>query len=180
MPTFRSPGAATATLHLFAPRTSPSARSVEDLLLYTTPALPPGWVAPPALVGLLVLFSGQLYLGSYAGSVEVCRLLGVPCGTDDGDRNGGVFGPAPVTFFSRLFREIRHRDKDISKSHMGRILDGDVLLPGDFISQPGGEPCSACQVCPDPECHLEAKKPVGRTGDYCSPEVRVEEGEQRR
>ena len=76
-----------ATLHLFGPRTSLEMRPVEDLTLYTTPQLPPGWVAPRSISLLLMLFSGQLYLSSYEDYVGVHRLLGMP--HPEEDRVGG-------------------------------------------------------------------------------------------
>jgi len=71
-------GRTAARLHLFAPRTCLATRSAEDLLLYTTPALPAGWRAPQTLVLMLLLFAGQLYLRTYNDYVDMCQLLGAP------------------------------------------------------------------------------------------------------
>ena len=132
LPIFHAGGAA-ATLHLFAPRTSLATRSVEDLALYTTPALPPGWVAPRMLVLVLLLFSGQLYLTSYADYVEMCKLLGVPHCHEEGEgEESREFGPAHISFFLGLVGRIRHHCTDISKTDIGRILEGDVLSPDTF------------------------------------------------
>lgn len=51
-----------AVLHLYAPRTNLSHRTLEDLTMCTTPGLPAGWTAPRRLVRLLNLFAGQLFL----------------------------------------------------------------------------------------------------------------------
>src|SRR4051812_32231807 len=82
MPTFGA-NETVATPHLFAPRTSLSMRPAEGLTLYTTPELPPGWAAPRSVSLLLLLFAGQLYLGSYEDYVGVCGLLGVPHREED-------------------------------------------------------------------------------------------------
>jgi hypothetical protein len=147
MPTFRAGGTA-ATLHLFAPRTSLATRSADDLLLYMTPPLLPGWRAPRALLLTLRLFAGQLYLRSYDEYVSMCRLLGVPChaDTDGGESSSGAkeqeeedayaFGPAAVPFFLALFKRIRHPAADFSTTDLGHIFAGDVLLPPAAFSGP--------------------------------------------
>ncbi|KAL8366668.1 hypothetical protein RB595_010505 [Gaeumannomyces hyphopodioides] len=138
MPTFRS-GSTATTLHLFVPRTSLTTRSAEDLLLYTTPATPPGWRAPRTLILTLLLFAGQLYLRTYDDYVETCRLLGVPYRTgaeDDEGQTGnvktGAFGPDAVPFFLGLFERIRHPSVDLSCTDIGHVLAGDVLRPSYF------------------------------------------------
>lgn len=140
----------TATLHLFAPRTSLATRSAESLTLYTTPALPPGWAPPRLPILLLLLFAGQLYLGSYASYVEMCQLLGAPYRihdlTEDGKSqgegagrpgSGGEEGTAAfrnvlAPFFSMLVGQIRHDCAHISNTDLGCILMGDVLPPSEF------------------------------------------------
>jgi len=140
LPTIRA-GTAAITLHLFAPRISLSTRSIEDLTLYATPELPPGWAPPPLLVSLLVLFAGQLYFRSYADYVETCQSLGVAhrLVEDDGDGgeagpsrdagSSGVFAANPVPFVLALVGQIRREFMDISKTDIGRVLAGDVLPP---------------------------------------------------
>jgi len=143
MPTMYA-GPTAATLHLFAPRTSREGPMAEHLRLYTIPALRPGWTAPPTLVQLLILFSGQLYLGSHADFDSMCRLLGVSNNSSDaasrehvqiGDssrghckENASSDSPAGdgtlIPFFRVLFEQIRHHHADISDTHMGRILRG--------------------------------------------------------
>jgi len=145
MPIFRAGGIA-ATLHLFAPRTSLATRSAEDLLLYTTPPLIPGWRAPRALMLTLLLFAGQLYLRSYDEYIGMCRLLGVPYHASINDeeslsgakeeKEAHVFEPAAVHFFLALFQQIRHPSADISRTDLGHILAGDVLLPPSAFSGP--------------------------------------------
>ncbi|KAL8381990.1 hypothetical protein RB595_005988 [Gaeumannomyces hyphopodioides] len=142
MPIFKAGGTA-ATLHLFAPRTSLATRSVQDLLLYATPAPPVGWQAPHrTLVLTLLLFAGQLYLRTYDDYVDMCRLLGAPyrTGANNDEEGGqirdddekGVFGPAAVPFFLGLFERIRYPSADISNTDVGVILGGNVLPPSAF------------------------------------------------
>jgi len=106
MPAFRA-GRTAARLHLFAPRTCLATRSAEDLLLYTTPALPTGWRAPQTLVLMLLLFAGQLYLRTYNDYVDMCQLLGAPYRTGaardeeegpTGDELEVYWNPTPFCF----------------------------------------------------------------------------------
>jgi hypothetical protein len=138
MPVF-SAGGTVATLHLFAPRTCLTTRSVEDLLLYAMPALPTGWRAPRVLVQTLLLLAGQVYLRTYHDYVDMCQLLGAPCRADDeggewrtGDEETGVFGPSAIPFFLGLLGQIRHPSVDISNTDIGHILTGRVLPPSAF------------------------------------------------
>ncbi|KAK1836413.1 hypothetical protein QBC39DRAFT_406982 [Podospora conica] len=148
LPIFRA-GGVTATLHLFAPRTSLTTRSAEDLLLYTTPAPRSGWCPPRVLLRTLLLFAGQLYLRSYDDYVAMCRFLGVPYSATTGDDNdnslagankGGeeafVLEPAAIQFFEALFERIRHPATDISTTDMGHIFAGDVRLQPSAFSGP--------------------------------------------
>ncbi|KAK0750669.1 hypothetical protein B0T18DRAFT_463287, partial [Schizothecium vesticola] len=148
LPTFRAGGVA-ATLHLFAPRTSLTTRSAEDLVLYTTPALLPKWRPPRALRLTLLLFAGQLYLRSYDDYVAMCRLLSVQYNATTSDNNDNslaranqreeeafVLEPAAIQFFIALFERIRHPATDITTTDMGHILAGDVLLSPSAFSGP--------------------------------------------
>jgi hypothetical protein len=136
LPALRT-SAAVTTLHLFAPRTSLSMRSAEDMMLYTTPSLPPTWLAPrTSLLLLLLLFSGQLYLRSYAHYVEICRILQLPHLLRDYHDDDKI-SPAANTnlaFFNRLLWHIRHDCTDISRTDLGRILTDHLMTPDAFDS----------------------------------------------
>ncbi|KAK3349552.1 hypothetical protein B0T25DRAFT_548396 [Lasiosphaeria hispida] len=139
MPIFRA-GSGVATLHLFAPRTSLETRSAEDLTLYTTPDLPPQWVAPRTPLMLLLVFAGQLYFRSEADVVGICQLLRVPCRAGENDEGvkeegvGSTFNAINAVFLQELLKQIRYKGTNVSRTDIGRILMGD-LLPSHIFSQ---------------------------------------------
>jgi hypothetical protein len=142
------------TLHLYSPRPNLGFRALDRLDLYTVPARPVTPTLPRRLILQLNLFAGQLYLGSFAEYVEVCRLLGLAfekteegCvvaadgfilggGSDWGASKSG-FRSSPVPFLKVLTTKIRRNCEAIDKTHLGAILDGRLLLPSDFGE--GGE-----------------------------------------
>jgi hypothetical protein len=65
-------------IHMYAPRPNLTFRSMEDLTMYTIPALPVGWAAPRRLILQLNLFAGQLYLRSYSGIPSSVSSLDLP------------------------------------------------------------------------------------------------------
>lgn len=143
-------------LRAYLPRSSLSFRSFEDLTVYTVPPRaapaqqqqkqqpPPS----PELVMQLNLFAGQLYLRSYGEYVRLCRYLGLSYRENEGDadvaadgfvgRKGGPeyegcpFASSPVAFLGVLYKRIRRDCVDIEKTHMGRILAGQILRERDF------------------------------------------------
>ncbi|KAI1076026.1 hypothetical protein F5B20DRAFT_594387 [Whalleya microplaca] len=139
------------SLHLYAPRTNLGFRALDSLDLYVEPErfrLQPRKM-PRNLIVELNLFAGQLYLSSYDEYVEVCKFLGLTHGRaregevigTDGfilrDHAGNVGGESglersPVEFFKLFFTKIRRNGGNIDKTHMGRILDNEILTPEDF------------------------------------------------
>ncbi|KAH6623091.1 hypothetical protein F5144DRAFT_623147 [Chaetomium tenue] len=146
----KSPGetAGRVLLRAYLPRSSLSFDSLEDLAVYTVPAVEDPPAPPPELVTQLNLFAGQLYLRSYAEYVRLCRYLGLSYRENEGDeeiaadgfvgRAGGEgyeycgFESSPVGFLNVLFKRIRRDCLDIEKTHMGRILAGEILRERDF------------------------------------------------
>ncbi|KAK4155980.1 hypothetical protein C8A00DRAFT_41452 [Chaetomidium leptoderma] len=152
-------GGVAVQLRAYLPRTSLSFRSLEDLTWYSIhhhsppaggPALP---AVPPALVVQLNLFAGQLYLRSYGAYVDLCRFLGLAYTENEGEadvpadgfvgaqaagggRRGGYeeceFEASPVAFLGVLFKTVRRDCLGIGKTHMGRILAGEILTERDF------------------------------------------------
>lgn len=141
-------------LRAYLPRTSLSFRSLEDLSTYNVPANT-GSSSPPApppeeLITQLNLFAGQLYLQSYEEYIRVCQYLGLSYRENDGDediaadgfvgKNGGCgyekcrFERSPVAFLGVLYKRIRRDCQDIEKTHMGRILAGEILRERDFVA----------------------------------------------
>ncbi|KAK4220947.1 hypothetical protein QBC38DRAFT_155242 [Podospora fimiseda] len=138
------------TMHAYSPRPALTFRTMEDLKVYTVPEVvggTPWWKAPRELVMQLNLFAGQLYLRDFEEYTRLCRYLGLAYTANDDDEvavplDGFVgrrrypeceFESSPVSFLSKLFNNIR-RDcmGGIEKTHMGRILAGEILTEKDF------------------------------------------------
>jgi hypothetical protein len=134
-------------IHMYAPRPNLTFRSMEDLTMYTIPALPVGWAAPRRLILQLNLFVGQLYLRSYSEYTELCEFLGLAYEantsneTDIGidgfvgmtnTNRDCVFTESPVPFLKALVTQIRRGCQDIGRTDIGRILAGELLERGDF------------------------------------------------
>jgi hypothetical protein len=138
-------------LRAYLPRTSLSYGSMEDLTTYVYPdtdnsATPP----PPAeLVMQLNLFSGQLYLRGWEEYVRLTRYLGLLYRENEGDADVGPdgfvgkksgneeyqdcdFETSPIPFLSALIKRIRRDCLDIGKTHLGRLLGGEILRERDF------------------------------------------------
>ncbi|KAK3689059.1 hypothetical protein B0T22DRAFT_513134 [Podospora appendiculata] len=124
-----------AMLHSYLPRSSLTFRSLEDLTFYTVPSAAEDWIAPRALVMQLNLFAGQLYLRNYDEYVQLCWYIGITPDGFVGKRLGYrecVFDSSPITFLNVIFKKIRRDCVSIEKTHLGRILAGEILLEKDF------------------------------------------------
>jgi hypothetical protein len=133
------------TLHQYSPRLTLGLRSLDTLELYSIPKPPCPIRIPDTLRVQLNLFSGQLYLNSYAEYQLVCAYLGVasvktadnqvvaPDGfITDGNGKSSAFTKSPLKFLKLLMSQIRKDCQDISKTHIGKIVDGVLLTPSDF------------------------------------------------
>ncbi|OJK01293.1 hypothetical protein ASPACDRAFT_51200 [Aspergillus aculeatus ATCC 16872] len=140
-------GSGTVTMHLYAPRQNQSSYHLDKLDLYPIPTgsstrpLP----VPESLRIQLNLFAGQLYISSYNEYCEICRFLGVastaaPEGlavAADGfivenQQAGAKFTKSPLRFLKVFMSQIRKDGQEIDKTHLGKILDGKLLLMADF------------------------------------------------
>jgi hypothetical protein len=136
-------------LHLYAPRANLGYSPLDRLDLYTVPWRPVAREIPRALTVELNLFAGQLYVNSYDEYIEVCEFLGIAWEpAKDGEviaadgfilrdlqgRVGGKSGlrNSPVAFMKILMTKIRRNCAKIDKTHMGQILDNELLTAGDF------------------------------------------------
>lgn len=136
------------TLHLYAPRTSMSQRPLDDLALYTVPQREVTSL-PPKTCSLLNLFAGQLYMQSYEEYTATCDLLGlaweteydaeieadgfIPQGLNAGTLvNTTQFTRSPTKFLEVFLTSVRRNNESIEKTHLGKLLSGDVLGQDEF------------------------------------------------
>ena len=139
------------TLHIYSPRVSMSVRTLDDLSFCAIPAVPKCWPNPPVAM-LLNLFAGQLYLRSYEEYLSVCRFLGLgfrpPYEQIQVAYDGFIsptsrpafdplmerecpFTVSPVEFL-RILVALRRKGQSSQKSHLGRILHGELLAREEF------------------------------------------------
>jgi hypothetical protein len=96
------------------------------------------------LIAQLNLFAGQLYFGSYEAYVEMCGFLGLSCFMTDQGQNvqsdGFILPPSgawelresPVRFLKDLVVKVRREGEAIEMTHLGRMLEGEMLDRKDF------------------------------------------------
>ncbi|KAF7929086.1 hypothetical protein BELL_0370g00080 [Botrytis elliptica] len=145
-------------LSIYSPRLSLSSRSFESLDVHK---IPKGSKLPsihPRIIMLLNLFAGQLYLRSHDEYIRLCQFLGlcyyppqndVEIGCDNFVplSNRASFDPvmkevcpfeeSPVDFLQKVFA-LRRKGQSFENTHMGRILNGELLSRNDFDDDGGG------------------------------------------
>ncbi|KAL3419433.1 hypothetical protein PVAG01_09655 [Phlyctema vagabunda] len=142
-------------LHVYSPRLSLSVRSLDDLSFCAIPPIPKSW-SIPLITRQLNLFAGQLYVQSYEEYVSLCGFLGLCSSlpTDDMEvKSDGFISPAsrarsdsilvqdspfqtsPVPFVNAL-TTIRRKGQSITVSHMGKILNGELITADEFQENP--------------------------------------------
>ncbi|KAI0468184.1 hypothetical protein F4859DRAFT_517375 [Xylaria cf. heliscus] len=130
-------------LHLYSPRPNLEYRPLDRLDLYTVPETLKDRRIPRRFITELNLFAGQLYITSFDEYIDICKFLGLPwepagdgqvIGADGFIHLGGESGlsASPVEFFKLLFTKIRRNCETIDKTHMGKILDNQLLSREDF------------------------------------------------
>ncbi|KIK90485.1 hypothetical protein PAXRUDRAFT_14327 [Paxillus rubicundulus Ve08.2h10] len=144
----------TVHLHIYTPRTVQSMRPCDDLKLYSIPAVPDTWTASlfPQVVDHLNVFAGQLYLRDYKTYIQLCRFLCLQARDleADGDftiqsdgfikpedrppRALGSFQESPIPSLKKLFG-LRTKGMLYAPTHMGKILDAQLLTEDDFRDQ---------------------------------------------
>lgn len=145
MPEFQSGKYDKVILHLYKPRCLTGHRSFDQLDFFNTPTRHPPPKISRAFRIQLNLFSGQLYFDTYADYLETCDFLGLAVDkTKPGevvDADGYIlrdtdgtskFDKSPVQFLKVVTSKIRRNGQDISKTHVGKMLDGKILLRSDF------------------------------------------------
>ncbi|QBZ56801.1 hypothetical protein PoMZ_01717 [Pyricularia oryzae] len=137
-------------LHVYAPRSLLGFEPLDNLLLYTIPAVPQHWRVPQLLTIQLNLFSGQLYFSSFDEYKAVCEMLGLDwngggqgghVGTDGfvkpmfrcaNSQAGYTFRHSPVGFLKVFLSKVRRDCKNINKTHMGKLLNAVLLKEEDI------------------------------------------------
>jgi hypothetical protein len=140
----RDSDSATVTLHLFSARSNASYASLDRLELYNVGrSFSPNSVSQ-SLTMQLNLFSGSLYLRSFAEYTALCDHLGLlQTKAKDGQvilADGFITPPvgiwglkmSPVPFLRALLMKIRKEGEGVEKTHLGKILGGLRLEEGDF------------------------------------------------
>ena len=133
------------TLHLYAPRINLTYEPLDDLSLYCAGRRFDSLTIPRHLIMLLNLFAGQLYFRSYDEYVELCKYLGLAFSAtrenQEGDASSGFILPPsggaglqanPMQFLKELLVKVRREGKSVDKSHVGRMLEGNLLKRVDF------------------------------------------------
>ncbi|KAJ5893250.1 hypothetical protein N7495_004941 [Penicillium taxi] len=139
------------TLHTYGPRQNRGFSPLDHLMLYNVPENARHIGVPDVLRTQLNLFSGQLYLESYVDYKNLCEFLGVastktPEGlvvAADGFIKQGsagaksTFRESPLKFLAMLMSQIRKDCQEIGRTHIGRLLSGQLLNVSDFsVTEP--------------------------------------------
>ncbi|KAH9884051.1 hypothetical protein F4778DRAFT_800368 [Xylariomycetidae sp. FL2044] len=133
-----------ASLHLYKPRCHTGHCSFDRLDFFTIPARPADLAIPRPLLIELNLFAGQLYFSEFEDYLETCRFLGLATDVPsigevvaaDGyifcNGNGkSKFEKSPVQFLQILTSKIRRNGQGISRTHVGKMLEGKLLQRSD-------------------------------------------------
>ncbi|KAI9166341.1 BTB and MATH domain-containing protein [Paramyrothecium foliicola] len=127
------------TLRLYSSRVNLGYESIDHLNLYKVSNVQGRQQVPRQVITWLVLFSGQLYLSSFADYIQLCDKLGLACeaandqvmlgpdgfippGSTQGDIvNRSGFSKSPVRFLQTLMTKIRLDTEHIEKTHMAKF-----------------------------------------------------------
>jgi hypothetical protein len=135
---------AKVTLHIYAPRPNLVYRPLDTLQLHTTGAPFDPASVPRDLIIQLNLFAGQVYFSSYDEYIEVCSYLGLASSAAMIDQvvevDGFVVPPiglwalekSPVKFLKDILTRVRREGQGMDKTHVGKVLDGNLLEERDF------------------------------------------------
>lgn len=125
------------TMHLYAPRQNLSLPSLDDLRLYPVSGNLATFEIPTILKIALNLFAGQLYISSFDEYQQLCEFLCVS--SMETTRDYAVAADGFIVEMNKLSKclkavmsQIRKDGQEISKTHLGKILDGKLLHLSDF------------------------------------------------
>ncbi|KAF8557183.1 hypothetical protein OG21DRAFT_1601805 [Imleria badia] len=134
-------------LHVYTPRTTKYIRPADDLMFYSIPPVPDGWTPPWDLMDELNVFAGQPYLRDHETYLRLRRFLGIhekdlPKSAGTAIRRNlitpGVLEEIRNTTKDSLLPSVmmllamRRRGLPFAETHMGKILQGQVLTDEDF------------------------------------------------
>ncbi|KAI5359080.1 hypothetical protein Slin15195_G067110 [Septoria linicola] len=138
-------------LHLYRARTNTAYDPLDDLSFYTVSSRQLRLDIREDFIIQLNLLAGQLYCSSYDQYLATARYLGLAAGsiqpgwkiTADGfvkeNENGEPGRPDslvkanPVQFLKLLLGKIRRNGEDISRTHLGKLLNNKTLRASDFV-----------------------------------------------
>jgi hypothetical protein len=143
-------------MHLYKPRCNMAYDPQDALDFYTTLGQTKCPELPRHMAAQLNVFAGQLYFSSSEDYLETCSFLGLSTEAakdgweiasdgfivkDGRGRKGGQSGlsKSPVEFVKVLMSKIRRNGEGIGKTHMGRLLEGQLLTREDFVVQESEE-----------------------------------------
>ena len=141
-------------LHVYAPRTSQSMKSFDDLAFYCVPSLAHEPTNQASLLNdigyQLSIWAGQLYFDSYEAYFRTCLLLGLSSresadGTQAMERDRFVpseertaemaavclFDQSPVPVIQKLLG-LRRKGMTFQSTHLGKVLQARLLFEEDF------------------------------------------------
>ncbi|KAK8069033.1 hypothetical protein PG994_005649 [Apiospora phragmitis] len=132
-------------LHIYLPRSNLTSPTLQHLRLYITPASPSNWEAPADLTMRLNLFAGQLYFDNFEEYKNMCAYLGLSYVPNEGNTAASIdgfvgraqnpdclFTQSPTAFLQFLMANVRRDRQDINRTHIGRMLTGEILTEADF------------------------------------------------
>jgi hypothetical protein len=133
-------------LHKYKARSNTGYRPLDKLDLFTASANRTPPVVPGYLSAQLSLFAGQLYISTHDDYLQICKFLGLSANLltstmeaegwkvssdgfivrDEKGRIGGSSGltKSPMNFFKILMSKVRRNGDGISKTDIGRLLEG--------------------------------------------------------
>ncbi len=137
-------------LRAYLPRPSLTFRTLEDLQIYTVPATASDEVHPELMINAAQPLCRATLSAELLSALRraLCRYLGLSYTENRGDeeiaadgfvrrKEGGEyagcrFKTSPVMFLNVLIQKLRRDRMGIEKTHMGKILAGEILTEKDF------------------------------------------------
>ncbi|KAK8131570.1 hypothetical protein PG984_008008 [Apiospora sp. TS-2023a] len=108
-------------LHMYMPRSNLTMTSLQHLKLHVTPPLPADWEAPHDLIMRLnLLLDNSVTVDGFVGRSQY---------------RGCAFTESPTSFLHYIMANVRRDRQEINRTHVGRMLTGEILTEADFHEQ---------------------------------------------